>query len=134
MLSSRLGTCFSAWLVLDTEEIEKFCKSLSISEDDGKVVSLDRSLVLLGKRQMQNYLVGKILTNKKANMEAFKAVIHDVWKTVKIVMIECVGDNVLLFQFNSDGDKKRVFASGPWSFKNAIIVLKKLKGLGILKN
>lgn len=84
MLSSRLGTCFSAWLVLDTEEIEKFCKSLSISEDDGKVVSLDRSLVLLGKRQMQNYLVGKILTNKKANMEAFKAVIHDVWKTVKI--------------------------------------------------
>ncbi|KAK9233385.1 hypothetical protein WN943_023634 [Citrus x changshan-huyou] len=106
----RLGTCFSAWLVLDTEEIAKFCKSLSISEDDGKVVSLYRSLVLLGKRQMQNYLVGKILTNKKANMEAFKAVIHDVWKTVKIVMIECVGDNLLLFQFNSDGDKKREIA------------------------
>ncbi|KAK9233388.1 hypothetical protein WN943_023637 [Citrus x changshan-huyou] len=58
---------------MDTEEIAKFCKSLSISEDDGKVVSLDRSLVLLGKRQMQNYLAGKILTNKKVNMEAFKA-------------------------------------------------------------
>lgn len=83
---------------------------------------------------MQNYLVGKILTNKKVNMEAFKAVIHDVRKTVKIVTIECVGDNLFLFKFNFDGDKKRVFASGPWSFKNTIIVLKKLKGLGILQN
>ncbi|KAH9791789.1 homogentisate geranylgeranyltransferase [Citrus sinensis] len=58
---------------------------LSILEDDGEVVSLDKSIVMLGKRQMRNYLVG---------------------------------DNLFLFKFNSDVDKK----------SNAIIVLTVPKG------
>ncbi|KAK9225400.1 hypothetical protein WN943_010441 [Citrus x changshan-huyou] len=67
----------------------KVVKPLSILEDDGEVVSLDKSIVMLGKRQMRNYLVGKILTNKKVNTRGcVRAVILNVWKTGIALFLE----------------------------------------------
>lgn len=50
-----------------------------------------------------------------------------VWRTVKEVRIDSLGNNIFMFKFM---DKRRIMLGGPWHFNRVSIVLTELKGIG----
>lgn len=45
-----------------------------------------------------------------------------------------MGDNIFLFKFASEEEKKKVLVGGPWHFDRALIVLIEPTGIGDIKN
>ena len=82
----------------------------------------------LAGRKLDLCLVGKVLSTKHINREAFRAVLPRIWQSA--LDIEVVQDNIFLFYFRNQGDLFRIIAGGPWSFDNCLIVLEKPSGVG----
>ncbi|KAL5783297.1 hypothetical protein ACOSP7_008326 [Xanthoceras sorbifolium] len=83
-----------------------------------------------GARKLALCLVGKILTTKLINREAFRAIIPKIWRTTQTFIMENVKENVFVFQFQNQADKRRVLTGGPWSFDKCLIVLEEPLGDG----
>ena len=79
---------------------------------------------------MAGCLVGKVLLNREVKKEGFKAALLPVWKTIKEIKIEELGNNIFIFQFGCEADKQKVLAGGPWHFDKALIVMTEPAGLG----
>lgn len=56
-----------------------------------------------------------------------------VWKTTREVKIESLGDNMFIFKFGSEADKRSILVGGPWHFDRALIVLIEPVGIGDVK-
>ncbi|KAL5766452.1 hypothetical protein ACOSP7_017069 [Xanthoceras sorbifolium] len=54
-------------------------------------------------------------------MYAFRAIIPKIWRTTQTFIIENVKENVFVFQFQNQVDKRRVLMGGPWSFDKCLI-------------
>lgn len=48
-----------------------------------------------------------------------------VWRTVKEVRIDSLGNNIFMFKFTLD--KRRIMLGGPWYFNRVSIVLRDYK-------
>ncbi|KAL5793652.1 hypothetical protein ACOSP7_002246 [Xanthoceras sorbifolium] len=59
---------------MDVEEIARLCASLSISEIDGPTCRVEGEVKRLGCSDVNYCLVGKVLSCKKVNQEAFRGV------------------------------------------------------------
>ena len=82
-----------------------------------------------GTITVEGCLLGKILIMKKVNKEGLRVAMQQVWRTVREVKIENLGDNIFMFKFVLEADKRRVLAGGPWHFDRALIVLIEPKGI-----
>ncbi|KAL5825747.1 hypothetical protein ACOSQ3_021810 [Xanthoceras sorbifolium] len=117
---------------MSTEEILKLCEALSLSEEDGPILDIAGDVQADGIRSVEHCLVGKILSRRKVNREAFRGTIEQIWGTVGRLEIEMVGDNVFVFHFQSLEDKAMVWSRGPWHFDKNLIVLEKPVGPGAI--
>ena len=115
---------------MDTEELIRKCKAISIGEDKEKIVNFEGSMRSKGRQVVAGCLVGKILHNRSVNPEGLKSALHMVWRTTKEVRIESLGNNIFLFKFVLEADKKRILAGGPWHFDRALIILTEPTGIG----
>lgn len=77
--------------------------------------------------------MGKILLSREVKTERLRAAMQQVWKTSREVKIESLGENVFIFKFGSNEDKRRILAGGPWHFDRALIVLIEPSGIGDVK-
>ena len=93
-------------LVNETTNLPSPSKSIKLKAND-KVVSIMYNLGL----------VGKILVNKAINKNAVKAILLKAWSTAKGVQIVDVSNNIYLFKFAAEGDRKRVIELGPWNIE-----------------
>ena len=61
---------------------------------------------------------------------------QQAWRIVKEVKIESMGDNIFLFKFATEEEKKRVFmgGGGAWHFHRSLLVLYELEGIGDIKD
>lgn len=82
---------------------------------------------------MTGCLVRKVLLSREVKIERLKLAIQLVWRTGQEVKIESLGDNVFMFKFGSNLDKRRILAGGLWHFERALIVLTELSGIGDIK-
>lgn len=64
------------------------------------------------RKRSANCLVGKVMLTQSINKEGLKAAMQQAWKRVKEVKIESIGDNIFLFKFATEEEKKRVFMGG----------------------
>ncbi|KAL5834850.1 hypothetical protein ACOSQ3_014440 [Xanthoceras sorbifolium] len=108
---------------MDPEEFEALCTSLSIKEEEGPILAMDRSLRNQGQKKVDHSLIGKFLSNKLINGEAFRATIAKIWKMTQEVEIDIVQGNIYAFHFRNQADRMRVLARGPWKFDNALLIL-----------
>ncbi|KAL9440453.1 hypothetical protein AB3S75_019170 [Citrus x aurantiifolia] len=115
---------------MDTEELIRKCKAISIGEDKEKIMNFEGSMRSKGRQVVVGCLVGKILHNRRVNQEGLKSALQMVWRTTKEVRIESLGNNVFLFKFALEANKKRILAGGPWHFDRALIILTEPKGFG----
>ncbi|KAL5734819.1 hypothetical protein ACOSP7_032680 [Xanthoceras sorbifolium] len=93
---------------MDPDEIARRCARLLLTEEDGPVAKLGVQLEESGKKQVSLSLFGKILSNKKVNRDAFKAIIASIWRTMKGVEVEGLGSNLFVFRFKCVWERKSV--------------------------
>ena len=77
--------------------------------------------------------MGKILLNRDVNKDGLRYAMQQAWKTTKEIKVESLGDNIFVFKFVVEQDKKRVLTEGPWHFDKALIVLVEPVGMGSIK-
>ncbi|TXG51551.1 hypothetical protein EZV62_024075 [Acer yangbiense] len=66
---------------MDPDEITRLCASMSIHSNNEKLWSVKDSLKEATGKKLNLRLVGKVLTNKHVNREAFRLVIPRIWQT-----------------------------------------------------
>ncbi|TXG57913.1 hypothetical protein EZV62_015742 [Acer yangbiense] len=113
---------------MDSDEIASLCESLSISSRDGPIQLLNDKLMVEAKQRLSLCIVGKILSSKRVNRDAFMRVIGKIWQVRKGMDIESIIGNTFTFHFKDAYDLERVLFGGPWSFDNALLAMEKPKG------
>ncbi|KAK1563722.1 hypothetical protein Q3G72_031737 [Acer saccharum] len=115
---------------MNPEELEMLCGALSIREKERPVGTLATNLIERGERLLSLCLVGKVLTTKRINKEAFINVMTSIWRVNEGVEIEALEGNVFAFHFKNLEDRKYIQAGGPWTFDRAITVFEEPSGTG----
>ncbi|KAL5798919.1 hypothetical protein ACOSQ2_003739 [Xanthoceras sorbifolium] len=115
---------------MEPEEIARRWAKLSLSDDDGPIATVDEGLKAEGIRRLSLSLVGKIVSNREVNREAFRNTIASIWRTKSEVEVESIGVNLFVFRFGCFWDRKRVLEGGPWSFDKNLLALKEAVGIG----
>ncbi|KAH9743696.1 CCHC-type domain-containing protein [Citrus sinensis] len=95
-------------------------KVISLEGEEEDKVSFVGNMKTKGAEIAAGCLVGKILTTRGVSIEGLRAAMHQVWRTIRRVRIENLGENVFLFKFALKADKRRV----------ALLVLIKPTGIG----
>lgn len=108
-------------------------KAISLNGETRGKVTFKGKMKEMGEKIRAGCLVGKVLLNRAIKKEGLKAALLLVWKTMKEVKIEELGENIFIFQFGSKAEKRKVFAGGPWHFDKVLIVLTEPAGIGELK-
>ena len=98
------------------------CANIKLSEKERSEVDLappgvDQGLVI----------AGKFYTKRRVNLEAIGRALHSVWRTKQDFEVSDLGENRVLFSFQTKEDLGRVLLQGPWSFDKYILLLHKLK-------
>lgn len=119
---------------MDTAELIRKCQTVVLKEEEEDIVNFMGRMKIKREEMVANYLVGKVLLSQSINREGLKAAMQQVWKTVKEVKIKSMGDNIFLFKFASEKEKKRVLIGGPWHFDRVLIVLFEPTRIGDIKN
>lgn len=83
-----------------------------------------------GEKIVAGCLIGKVIHTRGVSIEGLKAMMQRIWKTSREVKIESLGDNVFMFKFGFEMDKRSVLVGGPWHFDRALIVVKEPAGIG----
>ncbi|KAK3189612.1 hypothetical protein Dsin_029173 [Dipteronia sinensis] len=79
-------------------EIVKLYEHLSLANEDGAIHEMSEEAQRDGVADVDHCLVGKVLSGKNVNMEAFKGLIVQLWSQFGIVEIESVDkfDNIVM--------------------------------------
>ena len=101
--------------VLSAEASKLKCSSISLKlKANEKVV----------EELFNTGLVGKLLADRNINKNVVKAIILKVWRTSKGMQIVDLRENVFLFKFSCEGDRKRILELGPWNIEGYPLILK----------
>lgn len=103
---------------MDTEELMKLCDSLSLTKAEEDIFVLQGDSKVRAEKFTTSCLVGKVLSTQVINREAFKTAIKQIWRTLKKVTVENLGENKFIFHFSSDVDRRSVLANGPGALTN----------------
>ncbi|TXG51048.1 hypothetical protein EZV62_023572 [Acer yangbiense] len=76
-----------------------------------------------GEKRLGFRLIGKLLSNKLANRDAFMNLFPRIWRTMEDFDIEVISGNTFSFTFKNASDRWQVLQGGPWSFDRALLVL-----------
>jgi hypothetical protein len=110
------------------EELGDLCRRISLTEGEKDGIQVEELDVSEARVIAGKCLIGKIWTDKNVNQEAFKSVFSSIWRIVGSVKFKELKDNIWLFEFSDDGDKRRVLDGRPWSFDRHIVVLNEFDG------
>ena len=58
---------------------------------------------------------------------------QQVWRLLKKVKVESLGENIFIFKFASEEENSIILYRGPWHFNNSLIVLVEPTGVGNIK-
>ncbi|TXG72737.1 hypothetical protein EZV62_001316 [Acer yangbiense] len=117
--------------IMEYNDLSKLCESLSLSGDNDILeTKIKGDVKRTSDRKVAHSLVGKILTTKPINREAFISWIPKLWRTSEPFEINAMGRNIFVLRFRNSEDKRRVLSGGPWCFNDSIIALEEPKGMG----
>lgn len=98
-------------LSMDTDDLLCKCQAVVLKEEEVDIVAFMGQMRIKGEEVAANCLVGKVLLSRSINREGLKAAMQIAWRTMKEVKIESMRDNIFLFKFASEEEKKRVLAT-----------------------
>ncbi|TXG72009.1 hypothetical protein EZV62_000588 [Acer yangbiense] len=115
---------------MSADEVARLCKALSLKDSEGPLMPLKVELKKDGVKRMGFRLIGKLLSNKLVNRDAFTSLFPRIWRTMEDFEIEVISGNTFSFTFKSANDRWQVLQGGPWSFDKALLVLEEPTGKG----
>ncbi|KAL5813128.1 hypothetical protein ACOSQ3_028078 [Xanthoceras sorbifolium] len=115
---------------MDSEELANLCASMSSIDVEAPMVRMEGLLKEVGERKLGLCLVGKVITNRQVNRDAFWGIIPKILRTTRDFDIKVLKENTFIFQFRNQLDRKRVLAGGPWSCDRGLLVLEEPSGAG----
>lgn len=118
---------------METEELIKRCKVISLSDEEEGRVTFMSKMKAKRERIVAGCLIGNVLNTRGVNSEGLKMAMQRGWKTLREVKIETLKDNVFVFKFGSEADKRSIMAGGPWHFDRALMVLTEPVRIGDVK-
>ncbi|TXG64073.1 hypothetical protein EZV62_011067 [Acer yangbiense] len=77
-------------------EIAKLYENLSLADEDVAIHEMPEEVHRDGVANVDRCLVGKVLSGKKVNIEAFKGLIEQLWNQFGAVEIESLGHNIFI--------------------------------------
>ena len=105
------------------EEITKFCSQLRINDEEESVLDLEVLNPSHDSEKVSLLLLGRLLTKRSYNVEAFKRTMTNVWGLAHGVAIRVLSPNLFAFQFFHWKDLKKVMDGRPWCFGNMLLLL-----------
>ncbi|KAK3189422.1 hypothetical protein Dsin_028983 [Dipteronia sinensis] len=115
---------------MNAYDIASLCNAFSLKEKERPICILDPKLKNRGEQRLALCRVGKILTTKLINRDAFVDVMNRIWRVDGGVEIEPIKWNIFAFYFRNTKDRKIVLNGGPWTFDRATIAFEKPTGTG----
>lgn len=74
------------------------------------------------------FVVGKVLTRKKLCSNIVMGVIKELWWLKVAVEAMAIGDDMILFSFNTEADMRTVLNGNLWFFGKSLLILAEVKG------
>ncbi|XWS61009.1 hypothetical protein CRYUN_Cryun07bG0088500 [Craigia yunnanensis] len=109
------------------DELENLWGKLSFTEEEFTEVVIEKDWLEEAKEAGKNFLIGKLLLNKRVNVKAMKNVLCNVWKVLLGMSIKEVGNRLFVFHFQDDMENERVLLRQLWSFNKSLLVLQNLE-------
>lgn len=94
---------------------------MDTEKDEAIFLNAEETMVIKG--EVEQYLVGKLLTNRPISKIAIKNALSAAWKTREDFSIEIIDRNTYLFKFESSEDRAWISRNGPWFFDRTLLVL-----------
>ena len=103
------------------EEITNRCAKLKLSLKEDVEVAIHAPMPKEGP-----VLIGKFCTKRKINLESVARVLRSVWRAKHNFEVSDLGENKVMFLFQSKDDMDRVLLLNPWSFDKYLLILHKM--------
>ncbi|XP_021721237.1 uncharacterized protein LOC110688781 [Chenopodium quinoa] len=110
------------------EDLISRYENLRLEEDEGGIVDLGDVDSSNSQENFNLLLIGRLVTERPYNVEAFKATMTKVWALSRKIVIRVLGPNLFAFQFFHWRDKQKVLDGRAWCFDNLLLVLKEVEG------
>ena len=101
--------------------------NLRIDDEEDTVLDLD-TINPSTENPVALLLLGRLLTERSFNVDAFKRTITNVWDPIHGLVIRVISPNLFAFQFYHWRDMLKVLDGRPWCFDNMLILLKEADG------
>ena len=105
---------------MDTKELIRRCKGISLNGETRGRVTFRGNIKLKGEKIVVGCLMGKVLQNREVNLEGLRSGMSQVWRTMREVRIEELGDNICKFKFAIETNKKNDPNRGSMAFQRSL--------------
>lgn len=79
--------------------------------------------IAVNREKGERCLIGRVRREKKINKDVFRKSISRLWRTGKPISFKEIQENLWVFEFSDEADKKRVLEGRPWAYERQIMVL-----------
>ena len=110
------------------DEILVRCSALKITEEEEDVIALDNISTDVENPSMNLALVGKVMTVRPYNFEAFKRTMNQIWAISKHALFRSIENGLFVIQFATLRDKTKVLEGRPWTFDQHLIAMDEIEG------
>ena len=115
--------------VVAEAEVREVYSQLSIDEEEEVGLVFKEDEIQAEKEEnlnLQFCLVGRFLIDKAINFPAMKNTMAGLWRPGKGICIKDLSPTLFLFQFFHEVDIQKVLDSGPWTFDQHLLIMKRL--------
>ncbi|XP_021847415.2 uncharacterized protein [Spinacia oleracea] len=109
------------------EEITNRRSTLRLDNDEDEVIDLRTVASDNSKDNFDLLLIGKLVSDRPFNVEAFRRTMMNVWSPEHGLVIRVLGPYLFGFQFFHWRDKEKVFHGRPWCWDNKLILMKEVE-------
>ena len=117
----------SNWFMM-AEEITRRCSNLKITEKEDIVVGFDDIDTIDVNPSMELSVVGKVMTERPFNFEAFKRTMNQIWAISKSALFRTIENGLVVVQFATARDRLKVLAGRPWTFDQHLVMMSEIVG------
>ena len=118
---------------MDADEFIRKREAISVKSEEDNMINFGGRMKAKGQKVAAHCLVGKIFHTRGVSREGLRATIQQVWRSIKELKVESLGENVFIFKFASESKKKRILHGGAWHFNNLLMVLIEPSNVGNIK-
>jgi hypothetical protein len=104
------------------DKVEDLMRGLKLSELESRGLKIGWSD---GKKvgMVEPQAMGKLFSDKPSYVDAMETALGRIWCPMRGIRCKEMGENLFLFTFTQESEKKKALFDGPWQFNKSLLVL-----------